>query len=50
MVNTCQSDYLEGRFGWYRQLCGGGNYFNSILQFLQAETTFVLEHLSKWPS
>ena len=26
------SDYLEQRFGWYRQLCGA-NYFNSVPQF-----------------
>ena len=33
--NIC-SDFLEGRFGWYRQLCGG-NYYNAVVQFLQAE-------------
>ena len=31
-----QSAAIEHRFGWYRQL-SGGNYFNSILQFIQAE-------------
>ena len=36
LLGLIQSDYLEGRFGWYRQLCGA-NYFNSVLQFLQAE-------------
>lgn len=35
--NIC-SDFLEGRFGWWRQLCGG-NYYNSVIQFLQAEKT-----------
>jgi len=33
-----QSDFIEGRFGWYRQL-NGGNYYASVLQFLQAEKT-----------
>ena len=41
--NIC-SDYLEGRFGWYRQLCGG-NYYNSVIQFLQAEKTIRLRSL-----
>ena len=41
--NIC-SDFLEGRFGWYRQLCGG-NYYNAVLQFLQAEKTIRLRSL-----
>ena len=41
--NIC-SDYLEGRFGWYRQLCGA-NYYNSVTQFLQAEKTIRLKSL-----
>ena len=41
--NIC-SDYLEGRFGWYRQLCGA-NYYNSVTQFLQAEKTIRLRSL-----
>ena len=38
------SDFLEGRFGWWRQLCGG-NYYNAVLQFLQAEKTIRLRCL-----
>ena len=41
--NIC-SDYLEGRFGWYRQLCGA-NYYNSVTRFLQAEKTIRLRSL-----
>ena len=41
--NIC-SDYLEGRSGWYRQLCGG-NYYNFVIQFLQAEKTIRLRSL-----
>ena len=43
LFGAIQSDYLEGRFGWYRQLCGG-NYFNSVLQFLQAEKKTKKKH------
>ena len=35
-LGNISSDYLEQRFGWYRQLCGA-NYFNSVSQFLKAE-------------
>ena len=35
LLGNISSDYLEKRFGWYRQLCGA-NYFNSVPQFLQA--------------
>ena len=38
------SDYLEPRFGWYRQLCGA-NYFNSVLQLLQAEKSIRIRSL-----
>ncbi|QQP35188.1 Putative LOC101234561 [Caligus rogercresseyi] len=31
-----QSDPIEKRFGWYRQL-SGGNYFISVRQILEAE-------------
>ena len=40
--NIC-SDYLEDRFGWYRQR--GANYYNSVTQFLQAEKTIRLRSL-----
>ena len=36
LTGHIQSDFIESRFGWYRQLCGA-NYYNSVLQFLQAE-------------
>ena len=41
-----QQDALEYRFGWYRQL-GGGNYHNSVLQFLQAEKTVRIRSLGQ---
>ena len=46
LLGSIQSDYLECRFGWYRQLCGA-NYFNSVLQFLQAEKKIRLRSLVK---
>ena len=44
LLGNISSDYLEGRFGWYRQLCGA-NYYNSVTQFLQAEKTVRLRSL-----
>ena len=41
-----QQDWLEGRFDWYRQL-SGGNYYCSVLQFLQAEKSIRLRSLVK---
>ena len=41
-----QSDFLESRFGWYRQLCGA-NYCNTVLQFLQAVKTIRIRSLVK---
>ena len=38
------SDFLEARFGWYRQLCGG-NYFNNALKFLEAEKSIQVRSL-----
>ena len=46
LLGLIQSDFLEGRFGWYRQL-SGANYYNSVLQFLQAEKTIRLRSLVK---
>ncbi len=46
LLGFLQQDWLEGRFGWYRQLCGG-NYYASVLQFLQAEKTIRLRNLVK---
>ena len=44
LLGFLQQDFLEGRFGWWRQL-SGGNYFCSVLQFLQAEKTIRLRNL-----
>ena len=44
LLGLIQSDFLEGRFGRYRQL-NGGNYYASVLQFLQAEKTIRLRSL-----
>ena len=44
LLGNISSDFLEGRFGWWRQLCGG-NYYNSVMQFLQAEKTVCLRSL-----
>ena len=46
LLGLIQSDFLEGRFGWYRQL-NGGNYYASVLQFLQAEKTIRLRSLAE---
>ena len=46
LLGNISSDYLEQRFGWYRQLCGA-NYFNSVPQFLQAEKNIRLRNLVK---
>ncbi len=46
LLGFLQQDYLEGRFGWYRQLAGG-NYYCSVVQFLQAEKTIRLRNLVK---
>ena len=46
LFGLMQSDCFEGRFGWDRQLCGG-NYFNSCVQFLQAEKKIRLQSLVK---
>ena len=44
LLRHIQSDAIESRFGWYRQL-SGGNYFNSVLQFIQAEKTIRIRSL-----
>ena len=44
LLGNISSDFLEGRFGWWRQLCGG-NYYNAVVQFLQAEKTIRLRSL-----
>ena len=44
LTGNISSDFIEGRFGWYRQLCGA-NYYNSVLQMLQAEKRIRLRSL-----
>ncbi len=44
LLGNISSDFLEGRFGWWRQMCGG-NYYNSVVQFLQAEKTIRIRSL-----
>ena len=44
LLGNIQSDYIEGRFGWLRQLCGG-NYFNTVSNFLQAEKTVCVSSI-----
>ena len=44
LLGLISSDYLESRFGWFRQLCGA-DYFNAVLQFLQAERKIRLRML-----
>ncbi len=44
MLGRLQSDPIERRFGWYRQL-SGGNYFVSIRQILEAEKSIRLKSL-----
>ena len=44
LLGYIQSDYLEQRFGWYRQLWAA-NYFNSVLQLLQAEKSIRIRSL-----
>ena len=46
LTGHIQSDFLEGRFGWYRQLCGA-NYYNTVLQFLQAKKPIRIRSLVK---
>ena len=46
LLGNISSDYLEERFGWYRQLCGA-KYYNSVYQFLQAEKSIRVHSLVK---
>ena len=36
LLGLCQSDNIESRFGWYRQL-SGGNYYISMKQLIDSE-------------
>ncbi len=47
LLGNLQSDPIERRFGWYRQL-SGGNYFISVRQILEAEKSIRLKSLLKF--
>ncbi len=47
LLGKFQSDPIESRFGWYRQLAGA-NYFLSVRQFLEAEKCIRLKSLLKF--
>ncbi len=46
LLGSLQSDPIERRFGWYRQL-SGANYFVSVKQILEAEKSIRLQSLLK---
>ena len=47
LLGQMQSDPIEKRFGWYRQLAGG-NYWISVRQILEAEKSIKLKSLVKF--
>ncbi len=47
LLGQLQSDPIEKRFGWYRQLAGG-NYFISVRQIFEAEKAIRLKSLLKF--
>jgi hypothetical protein len=44
LLGKAQSDDLEGRFSWYRQM-SGGNYYVSVRQFLESEKNIRIRSL-----
>ena len=44
LLGHTPSDYLESRFGWYRQ-SSGANYYISVLQILQSEKSIRIKFL-----
>jgi hypothetical protein len=46
LLGMINSDPLEKRFGWFRQL-SGANYFASVRQFLEAEKKIRIKCLVK---
>ena len=46
LLGQFQSDAIEKRFGWYRQL-SGANYFVSVRQVLEAEKSIRIKSLIK---
>jgi len=47
LLGQFQTDPLEERFGWYRQM-SGANYFISVRQLLEAEKSIRLQSLAKF--
>ena len=47
LLGQFQSDVIEQRFGWYRQL-SGANYFVSVRQILEAEKSIRVRSLFKF--
>ena len=47
LLGQIQSDPLEKRFSWYRQM-SGGNYFVSVKQVLEAEKAIKMKSLLKF--
>lgn len=47
LLGKCQSDKIEGHFGWYRQM-SGGNYFISSRQILESEKLIKIQSLVKF--
>ncbi len=48
LLGNVQSDALEARFGWFRQLCGA-NYYISLKQILESERKIRTLSLVKMP-
>ena len=44
VLGFINSDPIERRFGWYRQLCGA-NYYLSVRQFLESEKKIKVHKL-----
>ena len=47
LLGQAESDPIEKRFGWYRQL-SGGNFFISVRQILEAEKKIRIQSLVKF--
>lgn len=49
LLGKCQTDKIEARFGWFRQL-SGGNYFISCRQILESDKLIRVRSLVKFSS
>ena len=47
LIGQISSDYIEGRYSWYRQ-SAGANYYLSVRQFLESEKKIRLQLLIKF--